>query len=123
MVRLTITPVILRALEELQIREQIPEALGEASERSLDKPATGNPITHGQIIAISKALKEIRKSNTDVTNDDPETIVSYHLDDLLRGSKVYVEPPKPKAEPVGPAYLLLHCAVSLIRNRLQSTKP
>lgn len=25
---------------------------------------------------------------------------SYHLDDLLRGSKVYIEPSKPKAEPV-----------------------
>lgn len=119
MVRLTITPAILRALEELQVREQIPEALGEASEPSLDKPATGNPITHGQIIAISKAWKEIQ---TNVTNDDPDTIVSYHLDDLLRGSKVYVEPPKPKAEPVGPTYLLLHCAVSLIRDRHQSTK-
>lgn len=96
MVRLTITPAILRALEELQGRGQIPEALGGASEPSLDQPATGNPITHGQIIAISKTLKEIK---TDATNGKFDTQVSYHLDDLLRGSKVYVERPKPKAEP------------------------
>lgn len=120
MVRLTITPAILRALEELREMGQIPEALGGASEPSLDKPATGNPITHGQIITISKTLKEIK---TDATNEKFDTHVSYHLDDLLRGSKVYVEPPKPKAEPVNCTYLQLHYAVSLIRNRAQSTKP
>ena len=102
MVRLTITPAMIRALEELQAKGQVPEALGEASEPSLDQPATGNPITHGQIIAISKILK---RTQTDATNDKLSTQVSYHLEDLLRGSKVYVEPPKPKAEPVGFTYL------------------
>lgn len=105
MVCLTITPAILRALKELQNREQVPETLSELSEPSLDQPAIGKPITHGQIIAISKTLREIK---TDVTNGKLDTIVSCHLDDLLRGSKVYVEPPKPKAEPVGSTYLLLH---------------
>lgn len=120
MVRLTITAAILRALEELQDRGQVPEALSEASEPSLDQPATGNPITHGQIIAISKALKEI---NIHASNGKFDTHVSYHLDDLLRGSKVYVEPPKPKLEPVGSMYILLHYAVSLISSRLRSTRP
>ena len=105
MVCLTITPAILRALEELQNREQVPETLSEPSEPSLDQPATGKPITHGQIIALSKTLRGIK---TDATNGKLDTIISYHLDDLLRGSKVYVEPPKPKAEPVGSTYLLLH---------------
>lgn len=121
MVRLTITPAILRALEELQCRDQVREALGEASEPSLDQPATGNPITHGQIIAISKTLKEIE---TDATNDKLNTMVSYYLDDLLRGSKVYVEPPKPQAEPVGSTTdLVLQYVVSLIFNRRRSIKP
>ena len=108
MVRLTITPAILRALEELKDRGQVPEALNKASEPSLDHPATGNPVTHGQIIAISKALKE---THMHASNREIVTQVSYHLDDLLRGSKVYVEPPKPKAEPVRSTYLLLHYAV------------
>ena len=95
MVRLTITPAILRALQELQDRGQVPQAEEEAS---LDQPAIGNPITHGQILAISKILKEIRN---DATNDNLHDLASYHLDDLLRGSRVYIEPPKPKAEPVG----------------------
>ena len=97
MVRLTITPAILRTLEELQDKGQVPQAQDDASEPSLDQPAIGNPIAHGQIIAISKTLKKIRK---DVTNGNADNIVSCHLDDLLRGSKVYVEPPKPKAENV-----------------------
>jgi hypothetical protein len=29
-----------------------------------------------------------------------DNVVSHHLDDLLRGTRVYVEPPKPKVEPV-----------------------
>ena len=116
MVRLTITPAILRALQELQDRGQVPQIQDEAS---LDQPAIGNPITHGQILAISKILKEIRMNTIDDNVDD---LVSYHLDDLLRGSRVYVEPPKPKAEPVGLIYLLLPHAVALNPNRLQSTK-
>lgn len=105
MVRLTMTPAILRALEHLQENGQVPRVRGEASEPSLDQPAVGNPITHGQIIAISKTLKEMK---TDVSNGTLEAMVPYHLDDLLRGSKVYIDPPKPKAEPVGSTYLLLH---------------
>ena len=120
MVRLTITPAILRALKHLQERGQVLRVRGELSEPSLDQPAVGNPITHGQIIAISRTLREIK---TDTSNGKLEAMVSYHLDDLLRGSKVYIDPPKPKAEPVGSTYLLLHHAVSLIRNRLRSTKP
>lgn len=120
MVRLTMTPTILRALEHIQEKGQVPRVRSEFSEPSLDQPAVGNPITHGQIIAISKTLKEIK---TDASNGKEEAMVSYHLDDLLRGSKVYIEPSKPKAEPVGSTSLLPHHAVSLIRNRLRSIKP
>ena len=116
MVRLTITPAILRALQELQDRGQVPQAQDEAS---LEQPAIGNPITHGQILAISKILKEI---GNNAIKDNLDDLVSYHLDDLLRGSKVYVEPPKPKAEPVGVTYPLLHRAIVLNSNRLPNTK-
>ena len=118
MVRLTITPAILQVLQELQDRNQLPEALAGASEPSLDQPATG---THGQIIAISKALK--KGIRVGATNGNFDTQVSYHLDDLLRGCRVYVEPPKPKAEPVGSTYLQFHYTGSLIHNRPRSTKP
>ena len=117
MVRLTITPAILRALEELQHRGSVPETQGEPS---LKQPAIGNPITHGQIISISKTLKEIKTHTTNGGEDDK---VPYHLDDLLRGSRVYVEPPKPKAEPVDDTYLLLHQANSLTWLRPQNTRP
>ena len=105
MVRLTMTPAILRALEHLQQRGQVPKIRGEASEPSLDQPAVDNPITHGQIIAISKTLRE---NKTNVNDEKPTNMFSYHLDDLLRGSKVYIDPPKPKAEPVGFTHLQLH---------------
>ena len=98
MVLLTITPAILRAIEELQDRKQSPEGLSEASEPSLNKPTLGNPISHGQIISVSRTLRKIMSQST---NGIVYTDVSYHLDDLLRGSKVYVDPPKLKAEPVG----------------------
>ena len=121
MVRLTITSAILRALEELQHRGHVPEAQGEAQgEPSLKQPAIGNPITHGQIISISKILKEIR---IHTANDNEDDKVSYHLDDLLRGSKVYVEPPKPKAEPVDFTYVLLSHVVVLTWPRPQNTRP
>lgn len=120
MVCLTITPAMLPALQELQKRGQVPEAREETSEPSLKQPAIGNPITHGQIIAVSKTLKEIK---TDLTNGNVENTVSYHLDDLLRGSRVYVEPPKPKAEPASFVSLLLYYAVLLTRDRPQNTRP
>lgn len=55
--------------------------------------AIGDPITHTQVIAISKLSKKVR---------DPidGSAVPYHLDYLLRGSNLYQEPPEPKQEPV-----------------------
>jgi hypothetical protein len=67
---------------------------------SLDAPATGNPISHFQLVAISDYL---RKCLADGRNDHTSAeapFLDYHLDALLRGSQVYIEPPKPKPEPV-----------------------
>lgn len=56
-------------------------------EPRLSSPEVGNPISHGQVVELSKNAKL-------------RGITPFTLDDLLRGSNVYVVPPKPKAEPV-----------------------
>jgi len=96
MVLLTMTDTIVKAIEELG-RQSAPADSAEdcvrnqvqciAPEPSLSEPAIDKPITHGQIMDISRQLKSRRHS-------------SYHLDILLRGSRVYVPPPPPKPEPV-----------------------
>lgn len=60
---------------------------------SLSDPAIGRQIAHTQVIELSKLL---RKSHSSLEKPG----IPYHLDDLLRGSKIYDEPPHPKAEPV-----------------------
>ena len=95
MVRLTMTPAIVRALEFLGNSHQLPELTD--SDPSLDEPAVGKPVSHEQIIAISKHLKQANKEDHNGTAGDT---VACHLDDLLRGSRVYIEPPKPEQEPV-----------------------
>ncbi|KAL8635103.1 MAG: hypothetical protein Q9228_007374, partial [Teloschistes exilis] len=44
------------------------------------------------VIALSKLLKKLHTLHKG-------SDIQYHLDDLLRGSRIYHEPPKPKAEP------------------------
>lgn len=54
---------------------------------SLSNPKLGSPISHGQVIDLWNDLK--------ARSPHPRT-----LDSLLRGSRVYNPPPKPKAEKV-----------------------
>ncbi len=96
MVLLTMTGAIVKALEELgdlsdpvesggdEVRNAVQ---GRAGEPLLSEPAIGNPISHSQVIDIYRHLKKMGYS-------------SYHLDILLRGSRVYIPPPPPKPEPV-----------------------
>ena len=56
-------------------------------EPSLKLPQVGNPISHAQIIELSKRLQARNSS-------------SASLDALLRGARVYIPPPPPKPEPV-----------------------
>lgn len=88
MVRLTITPALIAAINATRSTE-----INEDNDidPSLEDPQIGDPITHTQVLAISKALR---------TQDRLPKSTSPHLDDLLRGSIIYHEPPKPKAEPV-----------------------
>ena len=94
MVLLTITPNIVNALKVLRGYDA---GLTVPDEPSLENPAVGKPITHTQVIAISKCLREDRDR---LGEEGKDVSTSYHLDDLLRGSKVYIEPPKPKKEQV-----------------------
>jgi len=91
MVLLTMTPAIVAAVQACYQLHELRDELDTACEPSMSDPAIGKPITHTQLIAISKVLRE---------HDKQEPSVSYHLDELLRGSRIYYEPPKPKAEPV-----------------------
>lgn len=97
MVLLTMTPAIVQALERLQnqqlsttfhIYEAQLEPLGAGTPKpSLSEPSIDKPISHDQVIYISKQMKTLGLS-------------PYHLDILLRGSKVYNPPPPPKPKPV-----------------------
>jgi hypothetical protein len=100
-------------LENNQLRSD-PE------ETNLNAPKLGNPISHGQLLAISKYLKS-----------HPEKIegkevggkqLPIHLSDLLKGCGIYTPPPKPKPEPVRlPNLLDKHSAD--ITFSPQNTKP
>ncbi|KAF2803150.1 uncharacterized protein BDZ99DRAFT_175209 [Mytilinidion resinicola] len=90
MVLLTMTTEAVSALEALQ--KIVPDELQKLrlpSEPSLNTPAPGNPISHSQLVDLSKLLKTHNPSNTPTS----------HLNSLLRGSKVYIPPPPPKKEP------------------------
>ena len=98
MVYLTMTPAILQALNILSAHGQAQIAADNATGPSLDQPVEGNPISHGQLIEISKRLKQLREEAKYREAHDDNMVC--HLDDLLRGSRIYVEPAKPKIEPV-----------------------
>lgn len=83
------TPAIVEALQQPHTSSNALQTLktGEAEEPSLLDPVVGNPISHGQIIDISKQTK---------VSGQP----AINLETLLRGSRVYNPPPLPKSEPV-----------------------
>ncbi|KAL9613243.1 MAG: hypothetical protein Q9167_002203 [Letrouitia subvulpina] len=68
------------------------------SDPSLHEPAIEDPISHGQVLTLWRFLQDQRKQpdEDNLVKDGP---FSYNLDDLLRGSKVYHEPIRPKSEP------------------------
>jgi hypothetical protein len=99
MVLLILTPGAVRAIAEA--REAAADELAELQrpgEPSLAEPAEGKPVSHSQLIDLSKLLK---KHDIKVTEKgEEEGLVVYTLDHLLKGSKVYIPPPPPKKEPV-----------------------
>ncbi|KAI9772008.1 MAG: hypothetical protein M1840_001296 [Geoglossum simile] len=103
MVLLTMTPAMVAAIHESQqVSPRSPAAAaaagtmsggkqGPTDEPPLDDPQVGKPISHARIIDISGRLRQ-RNSTDDLEGPD-----LFSLDILLRGSQVYIPPPKPKA--------------------------
>lgn len=93
MVLLTMTPSVVEGLARSKSSRE--ESHGPDKEQpadctdepSLDSPAAGQPISHGQIVDLCRKLREAGDNE-------------YTLETLLRGAKIYVAPPPPKPEPV-----------------------
>ncbi len=89
MVLLTTTSSIVEALR-IHSLVSATEGPHDDNTPSLEDPQVGRPISHGQIVDLWKNLSA-------------EGRTEYTLEKLLRGSRVYVPPPPPKQEPVGPS--------------------
>ena len=104
MVLLTMTAASVAAVQEcVRLGFKNATEAKSSAEPQLDDPEVGKPISHGQLIDISRHLK---KHYQDAIHEEPQ--VPYHLDQLLRGSHVYISPPPPKKEPVSdlPPFLM-----------------
>ncbi|GAM85594.1 hypothetical protein ANO11243_036010 [Dothideomycetidae sp. 11243] len=90
MVHLTATPASLRAF---QVRSELVKVrkLPSNGEPDLSVAAVGDPVSHTQLIELSKSLRDYKETHEDVID------CSYDLETLLRGAKVYVPPPPTKA--------------------------
>ena len=103
MVNLTITPPLLSAIEAIPLtrRKDLNLDLPDTESLSLEKP-----ISHEQIIQISRYFRETQKHPYDSQNatgdeNKNETAkIDRSLDALLRGTKLYIPPPPPRPEPV-----------------------
>lgn len=93
MVLLTMTPGIVRALQRAETRSpELYTNLPRPNEPSLADAKPGNPISHAQLIDLSKLLKSQSPGldhNHDSENDDiPTTLAS-----LLQNTTIYIPPP------------------------------
>ncbi|KAK1994898.1 hypothetical protein LX36DRAFT_660139 [Colletotrichum falcatum] len=109
MVQLTVTPSIADGLQRLAearccrdksdaskpdkaAQESISDGpatsvpTANAKDPTLQRPAVGNPVTHGQVLDLWRDLKS-------------EGIDGFSLEGLLRGACVYIPAPPPKPEP------------------------
>lgn len=94
MVNLIITPAIKTALNEVDRLHLEGFSKDQSSGQTLPRnSAVGNPVGHDEVIAISRLLKTYNQKKGIES-------VPFRLEDLLRGSRVFLEPAKPTAEPV-----------------------
>lgn len=101
MVLLTMTPFIVGAISksnEIETETQHQSQSSLEGDPSLQDPAIGKPISHGQIIQLWRVLKD-------------HDARSYNLENLLWGAKVYVPPAPAKPEPVRP-FCLVHSPIA-----------
>ena len=91
MVLLTITSSILAALQACRDRGLDYQITTDATEPPLGHPMIGAPISHSQILNTFRVLRK---------QEALKPSVSFHLNELLEGSRIYNEAPSSKAEPV-----------------------
>jgi len=110
MVLLTMTAAIVEAIELCTMVDDKDWNSDQHDDcPSLEAPAVGKPIAHVQVIAISRCLKKHPRNKVTHESEAQRPASSWHLDTLLRGSKLYVKPLKPKPEPVScGCRILLH---------------
>ncbi|KAH9864638.1 hypothetical protein J1614_010573 [Plenodomus biglobosus] len=118
MVLLTITPGILRALESAS--KLLPDDVANLqtdNEPVLSHAKPGDPISHTQLIALSKMLKQNTtqpssnpSKQLEDASDNSSTIASppppTTLSSLLHATTIYIPPPAPKPTPT-PEYTAL----------------
>lgn len=95
MVLLTMTDAVVAAVEVYLENKQLQS---NPEEPNLNAPKSGNPISHGQLLDISKYLKSNPEKVKGKEVDRKQ--LPIHLSDLLKGCCIYTPPPKPKPEPV-----------------------
>ncbi|KAF6839828.1 vacuolar h+-atpase assembly protein [Colletotrichum musicola] len=96
MVRLTMTVSIVEGLQKLaearsaedeeKMTKSKESTAESSSEPSLDDPAVGKPISHGQILELWRKLQR-------------DGVAGFPLEGLLQSAQVYNPPPPPKPEP------------------------
>lgn len=99
MVQLCMTERVVHALH--QAEKLVKDDLNQLQQENgppLTSPAIGNPITHAQLIALSKLLRNHSHELPQTTDDDSPAL--YTLEALLKGCTFYTPPPPPKKEPV-----------------------
>jgi len=114
MVLFTMTASAVRALQDAE--EAIPlefAKIQHPEEPSLRDPKIGNPISHNQLIALSKLLKRhaagkhtSQGKHAKLQNNDFLNINHVTLEAFLCGATIYQTPPPPKKEP-SPEYIAL----------------
>jgi hypothetical protein len=114
MVLLTMTPGIVRAL--LRVEDALPEQcskLQTPSEPALANPKPGNPISHSQLIDLSRLVKQLPEASSDkptgddaADNSSEDVATPKTLNALLLDTTIYVPPPPPKKQQT-PEYLAL----------------
>jgi TMEM199 family protein len=91
MVLLCMTPAVAEVVE-LYLQSNLDK---QDQDPSLKSPAEGNPISHGQLIDISRFLKRNRDRVHAAKDGTP---FPTRLEELLRGCTVYI-PPKIESKP------------------------
>ena len=103
MVLLTTTPAMVSAQQYVLDCDSLADGPDPGAEPLAAAPQVGIPISHEGVLQLARHVKDLKQK----TGDNIEkTAPSHNLDELLRGSRVYVERPSSKTEPVRPQLFL-----------------